>query len=205
MPTSMFHLNVSKKIAEKYPKYDTANFYIGTIAPDAVNLNGFADKPIRWSAHKRAKDLDEWKNNIIEFYNREKDNYNKEYLLGYVVHVLTDIIADELYYKEGMYEDIVKNRTSEDKAFGFFKDQIQVYERSQLNTKWWLDVKTKLCDCEVYQINGISQEMICGWKNKVLKDYEEKKFEEFDYITPETVEICVNRVIKVLKGNEIEL
>ena len=72
MPTCLFHLNVSKKIAEKYPKYDTPNFYIGTIAPDAVNLNGFAEKNIRWAAHKRAKNLDEWKQNIIEFYNKEK-------------------------------------------------------------------------------------------------------------------------------------
>lgn len=205
MPTSMFHLNVSKKIAEKYPQYDTSNFYIGTIAPDAVNVNGFADKPIRWSAHKRAKNLDEWKNNIIEFYNEEKNNFNKEYLLGYIVHVLTDIVADELYYEDGLYEDIVKNRTSEDKAFGFFKDQIQVYEKSQINEEWWLDVKSKLKNCDTFQINDISKEMITDWKNKVLKEYSQKVFENFDYVTPKTVEICVNRVIEILNKYEIEL
>ena len=64
MPTSLFHLNVSKKIAEKYPKYDTPNFYIGTIAPDAVNLNGFAEKSIRWAAHKRDKEFGRMGNKI---------------------------------------------------------------------------------------------------------------------------------------------
>ena len=205
MPTSMFHLNVSNKIAKKYPKYDNSNFYIGTIAPDAVNVNGFAEKSIRWSAHKRAKDLDEWKANIINFYKNEVDKNDKSYLLGYVIHVLTDIIADELYYKEGLFEDIVKNRTSEDLAFGFFKDQIRAYERSQLNSDWWNDVKSKLEKSQAFEINEISKEMIEDWKNKVLEDYENQVLENYDYVTPNMVEICADRALKILKENEIEL
>lgn len=201
MPTSLFHLNVSRKIAEKYSKLDTPNFYLGTIAPDAVNLNGFAEKSIRWSAHKRAKDLNEWKSNIIEFYQQEKSNFEKDYLIGYVVHVLTDIIADELYYEDGLYQDIVKNRTTEDKAFKFFKDQIQVYENSQLNEYWWKDVKSKLKNCKGYQINNISKEEICGWRDKILEDYGKKEYEKFDYVTPEIVNICFNRVIQLLENN----
>lgn len=201
MPTSLFHLNVSRKIAEKYSKLDTPNFYLGTIAPDAVNLNGFAEKSIRWSAHKRSKDLDEWKENIIEFYKQEKNNFAEDYLIGYVVHVLTDIIADKLYYEDGLYQDIIKNRTTEDKAFKFFKDQIEVYENSQLNENWWKDVKDKLKNCEGYKINNISKEEICGWRDKILDDYDKKEYEEFDYVTPETINICFNRAIKVLENN----
>lgn len=195
MPTSLFHLNVSKKIAEKHQKYDTPNFYIGTIAPDAVNLNGFAEKSIRWAAHKRAKNLDEWKQNIIGFYNQEKNNFKEDYLLGYVVHVLTDIVADELYYQDGLYEDIVKNRTSEDKAFGFFKDQIQVYENSQLNEEWWKDVKEKLKSAEAYEINNITKSEIYGWKDKVLNDYNKRIYEPYDYVTPDILNTCFNRVL----------
>lgn len=205
MPTSLFHLNVSKKIAEKYPEYDTPNFYIGAIAPDAVNLNGFAERSIRWEAHKRAKDLDEWKQNIIKFFKQEKDNFKKDYLLGYVVHVLTDIVADELYYRDGLYEDIVKNRTSEDKAFGFFKDQIQVYENSQLNEEWWKDIKEKLKNIDAYPINNISKNEIYGWRDKVLNDYSKKTYEPYDYVTPEIVNICFERVIKIIEDSLIQI
>lgn len=197
MPTSLFHLNISKKIAEKYPKYDTPNFYIGTIAPDAINLNGFAEKSLRWSAHKRAKDLEEWKNNIINFYNQELENYPEDYLMGYVIHVVTDIIADQIYYKDGIYEDIIKNRTSEDEAFKFFKDQIEIYENSQLNESWWSDVKSKLENCEAYDINSLPKQDILDWKNQVIGWYEERTFNNYDYITPDILNMCVEKILEV--------
>lgn len=199
MPTSLFHLNVSKKIAEKYPKYDTPNFYIGSIAPDAVNLNGFAEKGVRWTAHKRAKDLDEWKSNIIEFYNKEQKNFENDYLLGYVVHILTDIVVDEMYYKEGLYEDIIKTRATEEEAFKFFKDQIQIYENSQLNELWWKDVKNKLQNCTAFDINNISRQEIIDWKNWVLAEYNDKSQNPYDYVTPFTIDECTKKVLYIIE------
>lgn len=201
MPSSLFHLNVSKKIAEKYPKYDTPNFYIGTIAPDAIHVNGFAEKSIRWSAHKRAKDLEEWKLNIIHFYEEEKNNFSQDYLLGYIVHVLTDIVVDQMFYKEGIYENIIKSRANENEASKFFKNQIQVYENSQLNEEWWKDVKNKLNSAQAYEINNIHEKEIIGWKEKILKDYEMAQFEKCDYVTPKMLDECLNKVIVILKEN----
>ena len=42
MPTTGIHEEVAYLIANKYKKLDTSNFYLGAIAPDAVNINGLA-------------------------------------------------------------------------------------------------------------------------------------------------------------------
>ena len=31
------------------------------------------------------------------------------YLLGYIVHILTDIVVDDLYLNKGIYNDILSN------------------------------------------------------------------------------------------------
>lgn len=205
MPTSMFHLNVAKKIATMYQKYDTPNFYIGTIAPDAVNLNGFAEKKVRYAAHRRMTDLETWKLSILSFYNIERNDYFADFIKGYIIHILTDLFMDEIYYNDGMLEDIVKNRATEDEAFSFWKDQIIIYENSQLNEEWWKDVKNKLNEAKSYEINDIPKVQISKWRDKVLLDYEKRAQEPYDYITPDTVNNCVEKVLKFLRDNGISL
>ena len=68
MPTILFHLKVANEYVKKNNEYDTNSFYLGIIAPDAVNAYGFASKEKRWGAHIRDKDLNKWKDNVIEFY-----------------------------------------------------------------------------------------------------------------------------------------
>jgi hypothetical protein len=121
------------------------------------------------------------------------------------VHVLTDIVADEMYYEEGIYEDIIKERTTEEKAFKFFKDQIQIYEKSQLNEQWWKDVANKLNNAKAYKINNIPEQEIYEWKNKILDEYSKKEYMPYDYVTPNIVNICYEKVIKILQENEIIL
>ena len=67
MPNIMIHEKVAYNIAQKHKNLDTPNFYLGALAPDAVNLNGFASKEKRWTSHLRDKDLKVWRKNIIEF------------------------------------------------------------------------------------------------------------------------------------------
>ena len=78
-------------------KYDTNNFYLGTIAPDAVNAHGFASKEKRWSAHVRDKALNKWKENVKRLYEKNIETVKEDFLRGYCIHILTDILMDEKY------------------------------------------------------------------------------------------------------------
>ena len=64
MPSILFHEFIGDKIAKKYKKYDTNNFYLGLMVPDSVNAYGFASKEDRWRTHRRDESLEKWKENI---------------------------------------------------------------------------------------------------------------------------------------------
>ena len=87
MPTPIIHLKIGYEYAKNHKEYDNKQFYLGVIAPDAVNLNGFAEKEKRWGAHIRNKELDIWKKNITEFYENNKKNFDKNYIYGYFVSI----------------------------------------------------------------------------------------------------------------------
>ena len=101
MPTVLIHEEVAYNIAKKYKQLDNKDFYLGALAPDTVNLNGFASKEERWNSHLRNENLDTWLENVKKFYNENKDKYNKYFLLGYVLHIITDIVHDKYFLTRG--------------------------------------------------------------------------------------------------------
>ena len=98
MPNIIIHELVGLKIANKYKELDNKYFYLGLLSPDAVNLNGFASKEIRWTSHIRDKDLNVWRDNIFKFYKNNKSKYEESFIDGYFIHILTDIIFDDFFY-----------------------------------------------------------------------------------------------------------
>ncbi len=65
MPNFRIHEEVAYIFTRKHPEFDKKEFYLGVVAPDAPNLEGFAPKEERWMAHQRNKDYNIWKDNIV--------------------------------------------------------------------------------------------------------------------------------------------
>jgi hypothetical protein len=101
MPFQMTHLHIAKNIHQLFPETikDLSQFYLGTIAPDAVhNRIGYI------SDYKKASHLcvgdecwgmltnnDEWIESVLEFLYKNKNSANYNFILGYSCHVLSDI------------------------------------------------------------------------------------------------------------------
>ena len=66
MPTINIHEKVGYDISKKmgFHSYD---YFLGLLAPDAPNVDGFAPKEERWMAHQRRKDYDEWRASLHRF------------------------------------------------------------------------------------------------------------------------------------------
>ena len=95
----MVHLTIANKILEKYPDIDDKNaFRIGSIAPDAIGfrpgkryekaLSHFCIGDESWGYYTN---YDEWFDNLICNINKLYSSVNKDFLLGYMSHVIADI------------------------------------------------------------------------------------------------------------------
>ena len=161
MPNIMIHEKVGYYISKKI-NINSYDYYLGLLAPDTPNLEGFAPKEERWMAHQRKKDYDEWRSSILSFYNREKNNYPKDFILGYYIHLLTDIVYDDFLYLK-VREEILKEYDM-DKSHDIMRKDMDKYYFKEIN-----DIKRILNSSEKsYDILNISSKKLILWKEKEM-------------------------------------
>lgn len=181
MPTVLIHEEVAYNIAKKYKQLDNKDFYLGALAPDTVNLNGFASKEERWNSHLRNENLDTWLENVKKFYNENKDKYNKYFLLGYVLHIITDIVHDKYFYQD-IRTAMTKNNINEDDQHPLLRKYMLEYGYLDENNQIREYINDLLKEHTGYNIKNISKEDLIAWKNKCFSNYNEKVYPN-NYIT----------------------
>ena len=163
MPNTVVHEEVGYYLSKKLD-VSSYEFYLGLMAPDAVNVEHFATKQERWTSHVRDKDLNIWKENLKKFYKEEKNKINNDFLLGYTIHILTDIVYDE-YFEEKIHKEILKNK--QEKDYWYIKwsdmDKYSFKEQSTINT-------ILLKNNNYIEIKNITKEKLLKWKEKYLKN-----------------------------------
>ena len=82
MPSVCVHLMTACILKDRLDIINESDFYLGSIAPDAVNLNGFAEERVRYAAHLRSRDYNVWKQNIENYYNSISDR-RSDFLKGF--------------------------------------------------------------------------------------------------------------------------
>ena len=181
MPTVLIHEEVAYNIAKKYKQLDNKDFYLGALAPDTVNLNGFASKEERWNSHLRNENLDTWVENVKRFYNENKDKYNKYFLLGYILHIITDIVHDKYFYQD-IRTEMTKNNINEDEQHPLLRKYMLEYGYLDENNQIREYINDLLKEHTGYNIKNISKEDLIAWKNKCFSNYNEKVYPN-NYIT----------------------
>lgn len=163
MPNTVVHEEVGYYLSKKLD-VSSYEFYLGLMAPDAVNVEHFANKQERWTSHVRDTDLNIWKENLKKFYKEEKNKINNDFLLGYTIHILTDIVYDE-YFEEKIHKEILKN--NQEKDYWYIKwsdmDKYSFKEQSTINT-------ILLKNNNYIEIKNITKEKLLKWKEKYLKN-----------------------------------
>lgn len=188
MPNVMIHEEVGYFLSNKLNK-NSYNYYLGLLAPDSPNTYGFGKKEDRWLAHQRRREYNEWRNSLKEFYNQEKNNYNEDFLLGYYIHILTDIIYDDFLYLK-VREEILKDGYSLEESHDIMRNDMDKYYFNEIE-----EVKNILSkENETFEINGINKELMSKWKDKVLEEFTNKN--ESIYITKELINTLNELVYK---------
>lgn len=196
MPSILFHELVGYKIASKYKKYDTNNFYLGLMVPDSVNAYGFASKENRWRTHRRDKNLDIWQENVIKFYKENKGKFEETYLAGYVIHILTDIICDRIYQNK-LYPKLLEEGYDYNTAYSHYEKGIEKFENSNINENWWKYVKEKFLNGNIEPICGMDKQMILDEVRYTVNKYENRVYEECGFIGDDFAKEVVEEIVGV--------
>ena len=186
MPNIMIHEEVGYFLSKRIGK-NSYNYYLGILTPDAVNLNGFAPKIDRWTSHLRSKNYSEWRCNIKEFYYSNIDKINKDFLLGYFIHVLTDIIYDDFIYLD-VREKIINDGISLEDSHNTMRNDMDNYYFDEINNI----IEILKSSNDSYDINNISYEMLDKWKNKCINDFSNNNSSK--YITDDVIDLLNKKV-----------
>lgn len=103
MSYAMVHLEVAYRLLDKYEwvsKY--GDFLLGAVAPDAVHFHENYSVQLKehshlWNCGPRwgiTIDSDKWKRNVLKFWEEHREDYNRDFIAGYCVHILTDWLND---------------------------------------------------------------------------------------------------------------
>lgn len=191
MPNIMIHEEVGSFISKRI-HINSYEFFLGLLAPDSVNYNGFAEKEIRWTSHQRKKDLQEWKDYLNNFYIREKNNYPKDFIIGYYIHILTDIIYDEFLYAK-VKEKILKDNFKQEEAHEIMGQDMNKYYFPEIE-----EIKEILkSNNNSYDILNINKDLLLKWKEKQINNFNNKNSSK--YITEDIITILNEEVLKNVK------
>ena len=101
MAFTMTHLIISENIAKIFKDKikSLPQFYLGSIAPDAVHYRANYDSEFKKASHLNTSsekwgmmtDYDDWQDNIVTFLNKHKMSSNHDFILGYCTHILSDL------------------------------------------------------------------------------------------------------------------
>lgn len=166
MPSIMIHEKVGYDLSKKL-HISSYDYYLGLLAPDAPNLNGFAPKEERWMAHQRKQDYEEWKQSLVQFYQKEKNNYSRDFLIGYAIHILTDIVYDDLLYLK-IRERILKDYSMEE-AHQVMGLDMEHYSFPEIH-----EIQNILSGSnQSYDILNITKDTMLLWKEKRMSQVNE--------------------------------
>ncbi|MDD4699745.1 MAG: hypothetical protein PHV07_05740, partial [Oscillospiraceae bacterium] len=170
-------------------------FFLGSIAPDAVSVDRFADKAIRWAAHLRENDLDLWQENVKSFYKANQRSYQPSYLKGYVFHIITDIVWDR-FYNPYLYKYLTLMGVKSDMLRTRRWSELHGYEESQLQSDWLInDVIPALITSVPADINSVSKQKIEQLKVQVInKDFPKAPPQQF--LSREIMDTFYSDIIK---------
>lgn len=192
MPNIMIHEEVAYFLSKKINK-NSYNYFLGVLAPDAPNTYGFGKKEDRWLAHQRKKDYNEWRKSLKEFYQKEKNNYEEDFLLGYYIHILTDIVYDDFIYLK-VREKIIEDGYSMEESHDIMRNDMDKYYFKEIS-----DIKEILNkENTTYEINGISKELMGKWKDKTLNEL--SNINESRYISDDVINTLNELVYKELSS-----
>ncbi len=192
MPLPMVHLGTARVYAKDFSVLSYCpEYYLGCISPDAIHVRENIDKKDKRITHLHAEGP-EWENNVINFLKQNRNKKNYSFLLGYGIHILTDIIWWETVYIKFKQKYEKDMNPIQDLKTAYYNDADQLDFELYKNSEWCETIWTLLKKSESFSVEGLLEKReISAWKNHTLTyfDIEESKHKKpIKYFTIEELE-----------------
>ncbi len=169
MPSIAVHLCVSSMLAERLEIVSLEDFFLGSIAPDSVNVNGFASQEQRYSAHIRSRDVSIWLKNIEAFKAESKSRISerKDLCSGFLLHLYTDIAWDETVQPE-LFDYLRSKGVAEERLNEKKWDELRGFDSALSKSDEYKQAAAYLAKAEPADIGVISAELLSQWRDRIV-------------------------------------
>lgn len=207
MAQTMMHLLIAEKIYKSgmIPISSYGDFLLGSIAPDAVH--------VREQYTRKMKDISHYSFNNesqVEFFNTFIDEYktsdNIDFVVGYLVHLLSDMI---------WYHSVrvpFKSKFSKKPSVDMNMNEVYYFDCEQIEQQLFFDneayqIVKSLDNGKAYSLEGmIEKREVYIWKDKLLAQYNarEQTLMNLRYISEQQIRDyiaeCSDKCIEYLRN-----
>lgn len=172
MPLPMVHLAVSEKLTSAFEITDRGSFWLGSIAPDAVHMRDNYRGEYKLASHLR--DSAETPKEIvleraIEMIRTADNGENRDFVVGYGVHVATDMIWNRTIFADFKRNFQEAGLPTDEQKNVYYNDTDRLDFLLFESLPWRERVWQELSRSESVGLNGlVSAVEVERWKQRTL-------------------------------------
>lgn len=187
MAYTMTHVLVAEKVLEylDFP-VDYSTYMVGAVAPDAVHANPNYSPKLKEKSHLFAKglkwgevtsdhELEDWFGFVKEFYINNHSKYDRDFFLGYIVHVLTDICSCREIYAPFYLSLAEDDKVEKKKQFSYESYVVNYYLFKEYSRE--KDLMQILNMGRSYSIPDVYDDSFSEDRSRQLLDFEFKSWD----------------------------
>ena len=202
MPSFPVHIVVAQMLCGEIGVSSKPEFMLGTIAPDSVNLKGFASRDVRYGAHIRSVDYEVWKNDLSQFYKQNLAKFQDcaYYLKGYVFHCITDIAWDEAVQPK-LFEYLQsRGELTREEITKLKWEELFRFNSLLVGREDFLSAVSELEKAQPRAIATVTAEQVSEYRDYVVNDYKDKiSTQPPQFLNTDHVALCAARTSELYK------
>ena len=211
MPLPMIHLATAREYAKDFSTLlNCPEFYLGSISPDAIHMRVNTERKDKNVTHLHAEG-DSWKDNVLKFLKQSKTNPNYNFLLGYGIHILTDIIWHETIYIAFKRQYEKDSNPLQDIRWAYYNDTDQLDFELYEICEWRKNIWNLLKKSDRCSVEGILEtDEIIAWKDRTLEWFNRGVSQHknpIKYISLENLQRfihdCANSIKTILESEDL--
>ena len=177
MPLPMVHLNIAKNIHDSgFKLNELSQFYLGIISPDAIHMRKESDRKTKNDTHlvpegKKWIEIDEsdYFTLMIKYINSNLNKANKDFLWGYGINILTDMLWTKQIYSEFLKKYKEDKLPIQEERMAYYNDTDRLDQELFNESSWrkdvWLDLQKATCESF---LDLLLENEIYLWKERTL-------------------------------------